>query len=68
MSLPTKPPGLSPTTVDMARVFRDRERFLSRFLWHIILEPPLSQQRRGRAGGQGKPPETDLSDKDSGSC
>jgi len=51
MTTPRRPPGPAPATPDMESVFRDRERFLSRFMWQIVLEPPLAMQRQRGAGG-----------------
>ena len=37
-------------TVQLAAVFRDRRRFLSRFVWSVVLSPPLSRRGLDKGG------------------
>ncbi len=39
--------------IDLRRVLTERERFLSRFVWHVVLEKPRSLRRSKPSGGGG---------------
>jgi len=44
--------GRTGTRLELDKLFTDRTRFLTRFVWHIVLSDPRSKRRMtGRGGG-----------------